>query len=173
MKSINTYLLRKAVCSAKRVVTFSQFSRNVVLTALGNNFADRVEVVSPGIDPSWLEIKRNPVPTPHLLFWGRIEEEKGLPELLIALKKVSTKIPEVRLTLVGEGKQLQKYKRVVVDQGMSHRIEFSGWLDIYFLWPRKLAYPPRNSSKRAATAKRRSAGGSFVMGHFRNAGVQP
>ena len=128
MKNINTYLLRGAVCSAQRIVTFSQFSRNIVVTALGNNFVDRVEVVSPGIDPSWLEVKRNCVPTPHLLFWGRIEEEKGLPELLKAMKNISTKIPETKLTIVGEGSQLQEYKRMVADQGLSSRVEFPGWL---------------------------------------------
>lgn len=128
MKSINTYLLRGAVCSAQRIVTFSQFSRDVVLTALGNDFTDRIEVISPGINPSWLEIKRNSILTPHLLFWGRIEEEKGLPELLMAMKKISIKIPEVKLTLVGEGNQLQEYKRMVADQGLSDRVEFPGWL---------------------------------------------
>ena len=128
IKNINTYLLRGAVCSAQRIVTFSQFSRNIVVTALGNNFVDRVEVVSPGIDPSWLEVKRNCVPTPHLLFWGRIEEEKGLPELLKAMKKISTKIPEIKLTIVGEGSQLQEYKRMVADQGLSDKVDFPGWL---------------------------------------------
>ena len=128
MKSINTYLLRGAVSSAQRIVTFSQFSRDIIVTALGNNFVDRVEVVSPGIDPSWLEVKRNCVPTPHLLFWGRIEEEKGLTELLKSMKKISTKVPEAKLTLVGEGTQLQGYKRMVADQGLSDRVEFPGWL---------------------------------------------
>ena len=128
MKNINTYLLRGAACSAQRIVTFSQFSRDVVLTALGNNFADRVEVISPGIDLSWLEVKRNFVPAPHLLFWGRIEDEKGLPELFTAIKQVCKKIPQVKLTLVGEGGQLQKYKRMVSEQGLSDRIEFTGWL---------------------------------------------
>ena len=128
-KSINTYLLRQAAYSAKRVVTFSQFSRNIVVIALGNNFSDRIEVVSPGIDPSWLEIKRNSVSALHLLFWGRIEDEKGLPELLTAMKKVSTTIPEVKLTLVGEGSQLRKYKRMVAKFGLSGKVEFPGWLN--------------------------------------------
>ena len=129
LKSINTYLLRGAVYSAKKVVTFSQFSQNIVVVALGNDFSDRVDVVAPGIDPSWLEIKRNSVSASHLIFWGRVEEEKGLPELFIAMKKVSKQVPEVKLTLVGEGNQMQNYKRMVAEQGLSNRVEFSGWLD--------------------------------------------
>lgn len=128
LKSINLYLLRKAAKSAQRIVTFSQFSRNLVEIALGNNFISRVEVVSPGVDPSWLEVKRNSVLPSRLLFWGRIEEEKGLLELFTAIKKVSIKIPEVTLMIVGEGSQTQNYKRIISGWGLSDRIKFSGWL---------------------------------------------
>jgi len=128
LKSVNMYLLRKAIYSAQRIVTYSQFSRDIVLISLGKNFTDRVEVVSPGIDPSWLEVKRTFVSGSNILFWGRIEDEKGLPELFTAIKQVCKKIPQVKLTLVGEGGQLQKYKRMVSEQGLSDRIEFTGWL---------------------------------------------
>ena len=129
MKTINTYLLRESICSAKRIVTFSQFSRDVVVTAIGKNFIDRVEIVYPGIDPSWLEVKRNSVSSFHLLFWGRIEDEKGLPELFKAVKIISLKIPEIKLTVAGEGNQLKNYKQMISDQGLSDIVEFAGWLN--------------------------------------------
>lgn len=128
IKSINTYLLRKALYSAKRIVTFSQFSRDVVMTAMGNNFSNRVEIISPGIDTSWFETQRSFVSSPHILFWGRIEEEKGLAELFIAMKKIIRKFPGVKLTVVGEGNQLKYYERLTSDQGLSESINFSGWL---------------------------------------------
>ncbi|KMP11322.1 hypothetical protein UR09_03480 [Candidatus Nitromaritima sp. SCGC AAA799-A02] len=130
MKSVNTYLLREAARSAQRIITFSRFSREIVLTGLGKNYADRVEVISPGIDPSWLEVERNPAPVPHLLFWGRIEEEKGLPELFTAIKKVSAKVPEIKLTLVGEGSRLTEYQQMVSDRGLAGQVELPGWLGL-------------------------------------------
>ena len=129
LKSINTYLLRKAAGSAKKIVTFSQFSRGIVMNSLGSNFRDRVEVISPGIETSWLETMRNTVSSPHILFWGRIEDEKGLPELFIAMKKISSKIPKAQLTVIGEGNQLERYKQNVLDQGLSENITFPGWMD--------------------------------------------
>ena len=128
IKSINTYLLREAACSASRIVTFSKFSRDIVVSALGIKYKDRIEVISPGIDQSWLYVKRAPVLSPQLLFWGRIEEEKGLPELFKAVKIISSKIPELKLTIVGEGNQLNEYKRMVSDLNLSERVNFPGWL---------------------------------------------
>jgi glycosyltransferase involved in cell wall biosynthesis len=68
------------------------------------------------------------VPT-HLLFWGRIEEEKGLPELLVALNTVAKKFANIKLTLVGEGYRLQEYKTLVADLGLADCVEFTGWLN--------------------------------------------
>jgi glycosyltransferase involved in cell wall biosynthesis len=129
LKSINTYLLRQAMDEADRIVAFSQFSRELIVKGLGNAYSKRVEVIPPGIESSWFEVERNQIAPAQLLFWGRVEEEKGLPELFVALKAVSKKFPNVKLTLVGEGNRLQEYKTRVADLGMTDRVKFTGWLD--------------------------------------------
>jgi glycosyltransferase involved in cell wall biosynthesis len=129
LKSINTYLLRQAMDEADRIVAFSQFSRKLIVNGLGNACANRVEVIPPGIESSWFEVARNKPMPAKLLFWGRIEEEKGLTELFIALNTVVKKFPEVKLTLVGEGNRLQEYKSLVTDLGLSNLVEFTGWLN--------------------------------------------
>ena len=63
----------------------------------------------------------------RILFWGRIEEEKGLPELFFALKTVAKKFTDVKLTLVGEGKRLQEYKSWIADLNLTDHVEFTGW----------------------------------------------
>jgi glycosyltransferase involved in cell wall biosynthesis len=129
LKSINTYLLRQAMDEADRIVAFSQFSRELIVKGLGNACANRVEVVPPGIESSWFEVERNPVVPAQLLFWGRVEEEKGLPELFVALKTVAKKVANVKLTLVGEGNRLQEYKNLATDLGLANCVEFTGWLN--------------------------------------------
>ena len=129
LKSINTYLLRQAMDEADRIVAFSQFSRELIVNGLGNACANRVEVIPPGIESSWFEVEQNKVIPAQLLFWGRVEEEKGLTELFVALKTVAKKFPNVKLTLVGEGNRLQEYKSLVTDLGLSNRVEFTGWLN--------------------------------------------
>jgi glycosyltransferase involved in cell wall biosynthesis len=129
LKSINNYLLRQAMVEADRIVVFSQFSRELILKGLGNSCANRVKVISPGIESSWFKVERNQVVPKHLLFWGRVEEEKGLPELFVALNTVAKKFVNVKLTLVGEGNRLQEYKTLVDDLGLADRVEFTGWLN--------------------------------------------
>ena len=129
LKSINTYLLRQAMDEADRIVAFSQFSRDLIVKGLGNACANRVEVIPPGIESSWFEVERNPVVPTQLIFWGRVEEEKGLPELFVALNTVAKKFANVKLTLVGEGNRLQEYKTRVIDLGLADRVEFTGWLN--------------------------------------------
>jgi glycosyltransferase involved in cell wall biosynthesis len=129
LKSINTYLLRQAMDEADCIVAFSQFSRKLIVNGLGNACANRVEVIPPGIESSWFEVARNKVMPAQLLFWGRIEEEKGLTELFIALNTVAKKFPNVKLTLAGEGNRLQEYKSLITDLGLSNRVEFTGWLN--------------------------------------------
>ncbi|MGK0180271.1 MAG: glycosyltransferase involved in cell wall biosynthesis [Nitrospinales bacterium] len=129
LKSINTYLLRQAMVEADRIVAFSQFSRELIVKGLGNACANRVEVIPPGIESSWFDVERNQVVPAQLLFWGRMEEEKGLPELFVALNTVAKKFLNVKLTLVGEGNLLQEYKTRVTDLGLADRVKFAGWLN--------------------------------------------
>ena len=97
------------------------------MKGLGEEFAEKVKVIPPGLESSWLEVERNQVVSNRILFWGRIEEEKGLPELFFALKTVAKKFTDVKLTLVGEGKRLQEYKSWIADLNLTDHVEFTGW----------------------------------------------
>ncbi len=128
LKSINTYLLRQAMMEANHIVAFSKFSNDLIVKGLGSVSADRVKVIPPGIESSWFEVERNHVDPNRILFWGRVEEEKGLPELFDSLTKMVSKKPDIKLTLVGEGNRLQEYKTLAADLGLSSNVEFTGWL---------------------------------------------
>ena len=128
LKSLNTYLLRQAISEADQVVAFSHFSRDLIMKGINNTCANKIKVISPGVESSWFEVERKPSSGSALLFWGRIEEEKGLRELFHALKTVSKMIKDVSLTIVGEGNRLREYKSLVADLSLTDRVEFTGWL---------------------------------------------
>ena len=128
LKSLNTYLLRQAIREADQVVAFSHFSRDLIMKGINNTCANKIQVISPGVESSWFEVERKPSSCSALLFWGRIEEEKGLRELFDALKTVSKMIKDVSLTIVGEGNRLREYKSLVADLSLTDRVEFTGWL---------------------------------------------
>ena len=59
-----------------------------------------VVVIPRGVSPA----RRAPLPlTPSLLFFGRIRDYKGLDTLLDAMPRVWERVPEVRLTIAGDG----------------------------------------------------------------------
>jgi len=128
LKSLNTYLLRQAISEADQVVAFSHFSRALIMKGINNTCANKIKVISPGVESSWFEVERKLFSGSALLFWGRIEEEKGLRELFHALQAVSKTIKDVSLTIVGEGNRLREYKSLVADLSLTDRVEFTGWL---------------------------------------------
>ena len=128
LKSINTYLLRQAIIEADQIVAFSQFSRQLILKGVGNTFTNKVKIIPPGVESSWFKVERKPSSTKRILFWGRLEDEKGLPEIIYAMKKVSKIFKDMTLTLIGEGSRLEQYKASVADFGLKDRVEFTGWL---------------------------------------------
>ncbi|MBC8286951.1 MAG: glycosyltransferase family 4 protein, partial [Nitrospinae bacterium] len=82
LKNLNNYLLRSSAYNASRVITFSEFSKKLVLKGLRNKKGKRVIVVPPGIDPSWFEVKRSCEDSKDLVLWGRMADQKGIHELL-------------------------------------------------------------------------------------------
>ena len=130
LKSINNYLLRSSIFSAAKIITYSEFSRRLVLNGIGRKKGKNIVVVPPGIDPSWFEVHRNAKDSKDLVFWGRIEEQKGISELLRALKEVAGRIPDVRLHLIGEGNMTQSYRNQAQELGVLDRVEFHGWMDV-------------------------------------------
>ncbi len=63
---------------------------------------------------------------PKLLFVGRLEPEKGLFDLLKAVKILNQSIP-VSLTIVGEGGLEKELKEFVVSNNLSNQVKFEGY----------------------------------------------
>jgi glycosyltransferase involved in cell wall biosynthesis len=125
LKNINSYLLRQAAANADRLVAFSEFSRKLIVNGLGDSNLDRIQVVSPGIDPSWFNVIRNSEDSEEIIFWGRLEDEKGIPELLTAMELVQKRRGPTCLKLVGEGNKEIAYRNRVKELGLN--VNFLKW----------------------------------------------
>jgi glycosyltransferase involved in cell wall biosynthesis len=125
LKNVNSYLLRQAAANADRLITFSEFSRKLIVNGLGGSSLGRVQVVSPGIDPSWFNVVRNSENWEEIIFWGRLEDEKGIPELLTAMDLVQKRRGLTCLNLIGEGNQEIVYRNRVKELGLN--VNFFKW----------------------------------------------
>jgi len=61
-----------------------------------------------------------------LISTGRLAEEKNLPVLLEAAKKVHKKYPNLRVVLIGDGPQRRKLEELVSELGFADRVTFVG-----------------------------------------------
>ena len=128
LKNINTYFLRSAIIEADHVVAFSKFSGDLIIKGVGDTCVNKLKIIPPGVESSWFKVERKPSSNSELLYWGRLEDEKGLPELFHALEVVSKVIKDINLTIVGEGNRLMDYKSLVADLSLTDRVQFMGWL---------------------------------------------
>jgi len=63
-----------------------------------------------------------------MLHVGRLSMEKRLDIVLDAVAALSSKMPDLRLLVVGTGPAMEQYKRKVSDLGIADRVAFTGFL---------------------------------------------
>ena len=65
---------------------------------------------------------------PLLLFIGRIVEEKGLQDLLHAVKLLAGDLPDASALILGEGQERVEMEALSQALGISDRVHFAGWV---------------------------------------------
>lgn len=110
------------VYRGQRIVTLSQSSKDDIVDDLRFDPA-RVTVVSPGVDPVFrpAEWPRRP-PGPTVLAVGRLVPVKRLDMLIRACAEARRSVPDLTLTLVGEG-----YEDIKLDRLVAH-LDARGWV---------------------------------------------
>jgi len=93
--------------------------------------ADRITRIPNGIDVSRFR-PRSPAPFsaqetgPTLLFVGRLHAQKNLPVLLRAAAELSSRWPNLRVVLVGDGPERGRLEGLTNDLGLERRVRFAG-----------------------------------------------
>ncbi len=122
--------LRQKIESAAFVVAISSFGRSQLCRWVGAQHWDKIKVVHCGIEPDRFP---QPVPLPgggpHLVAVGRFSAQKGFALLIEALAISAPSLPDLRLTLVGDGEMRTEIKGLIDKFGLGPRITLTGWQD--------------------------------------------
>ncbi len=124
---------KECMAMADKVVTVSDFTRNIVINKHGTD-PEKVEVVHNGCDPS-----EPPVYEPTLvelkkqgkkivLYVGRITIQKGVDHFVRAAKKVVDVDPDVVFVICGSGDMTNQVIELVGQLGLSKNFIFTGAL---------------------------------------------
>lgn len=90
----------------------------------------RLHVVHCGIEP-WRFPDPAPMPQggPHLVAIGRLSEQKGFALLIDAIAKAVPDLPDLRLTLVGDGPLRPQLEAAIARHDLARHVTLTGWLD--------------------------------------------
>tara|TARA_B100001964_G_scaffold235525_1_gene295746 strand:- start:3276 stop:4412 length:1137 start_codon:yes stop_codon:yes gene_type:complete len=128
LKRLNFYLLRAAAVKADSLFTYSNFSRKLVKDGIQVDYNNAINIISPGIDPSWFKVsvqKKGKIS--DLLYFGRIEHEKGIDILLKSFANVFQKFSDLKLHIIGEGNYMDLSKRLCKELDISDNVIYYGW----------------------------------------------
>ncbi len=118
---------KEYLSKADIVISVSKFVKKNIVHESGVD-PDKVHVIYNGVkEPVFNINERNTYPAP-ILYVGRVEEDKGLFELLHVFTKVieNTKY-DLKLVIVGEGTALDKLKKLSAKLKLEDKVIFTGY----------------------------------------------
>jgi len=119
-------LLRKYASRARFVCPTSEAAARNVERALCVA-RERIRVVPNGVEPAFTAVARKaPAPDAPIVFFGRVEETKGVDVLLDAYLALEAPPP---LMVIGEGGYSLDVTRRVADRGATGRVTVRPWLE--------------------------------------------
>lgn len=89
---------------------------------------DKSSVIHYGLDTPEEVPAPLPTDTPVLLCLGRLAPQKGVDVALEALQTVVGEFSNVRLLIAGDGPERLDLEKQVAEYGLSHVVEFLGWI---------------------------------------------
>ncbi|MFN4153983.1 MAG: glycosyltransferase [Paracoccaceae bacterium] len=111
-------------------VAISSFGRSQLCRWTSPEIWPRLHIVHCGIEP-WRFPEPAPLPQggPHLVAIGRLSEQKGFTLLMDALALVVPALPDLHLTLVGDGELRPQIEAAIARHGLARHVTLTGWLD--------------------------------------------
>lgn len=92
------------------------------------HIADRLSVIPNGIEPM-----SSPTPIPErpvrLACIGRLTTQKGFDLAIEAMAQLADDLPEVTLSILGDGEERERLQELVRNLGIGDRVEFEGLVD--------------------------------------------
>ncbi|MFN3845670.1 MAG: glycosyltransferase [Paracoccaceae bacterium] len=115
---------------ARFTVAVSSFGRSQLCRWAAVDGWSKLHVVHCGIEP-WRFPEPAPLPQggPHLVAIGRLSEQKGFTLLIDAVALIAQDLPDLRLTLVGDGELRPQIEAALARHGLARRVVLTGWLD--------------------------------------------
>jgi len=121
-------LLKPMLYKAKAIISSSDYVRDGFLA----DFKYKVQTITPAVDAELFHPAAAAVDAPRIIFVGslnRSEQHKNLRALLAACQRLRASIPDLQLTVVGDGDGRTMYEDVAASLGLEDMTTFAGRLE--------------------------------------------
>jgi glycosyltransferase involved in cell wall biosynthesis len=121
--------LGQKVDRARFAVAISSFGRSQLSRWASFGSWARIKVVHCGIEPArFAEPRAVPEGPLRLVAIGRFVEQKGLMVLIHALADAVRDVPDIHVSLVGDGEMRADLEAAIAAHGLSENVTLTGWL---------------------------------------------
>ena len=118
-----------ALDHASRIVTVSAHERSVILGNLDNHYHDKFAVIGNGSTKQAATPRPKPKGAWVATFIGRLEQDKGILDLVTAAISVCAAHPEVHFWIAGKGSEQAAVEEQIRTSDYADRIELLGHVD--------------------------------------------
>lgn len=125
-RRIEKYFNKKSLQGATEILVLNEQIKKTV-----NDFyeipPEKISIMQNGIDLSFFIAKNSR--ERKIVFSGVMYYHRGLDVLLDAVPKIIESLPDTKVTLLGEGSEMQRLQTIVAEKNIAKNVEFTGWLD--------------------------------------------
>lgn len=130
--SLAKWLVRRSLCMADEIICQSQSMREDVVALTGRRVS--VKVIGNPIDVGLIQARARAMKVtlpgrPSFVSVGRLTKQKGFDLLLRAVALVARSIPDLHLTIIGDGPDEQSLRALAEELDLSDRVTFVGFLE--------------------------------------------
>lgn len=109
------------------LATISEYNRRYLRAQLGEAARPRIEIVRCGVNTDLFAFRPR-VTFQRLITVARLEDQKGIDDLLLAFASLHHEFPNLTLAIVGDGSRRRSLEGLARTQGLGDRIQFRGVL---------------------------------------------
>lgn len=122
------YLERKAMDYADRVITVSEYTKNMIRKNY-EIYPDKIQVIHNAFVPTGIKKFEKDSPAMNVLFMGRLTRQKGIDNFISIAEIVYQKYPLVQFVIAGEGELKTEIEERIENSIAADNINLLGFLE--------------------------------------------
>ena len=125
-RKIEKMINGKTLRAGTKILVSNKDTKKIIIDEYGVK-SEKISIIQNGVDLSLFDItsKKNPR---KIVFAGAMYYHRGLDILLEAIPYIIKKIPDTKFVLLGSGAEMDKLKKIVLENKLEDSVEFKGWL---------------------------------------------